>query len=104
MHYDIIEIPEVNVGKLVGQNPLNLRVDLFAFCLVHGASPRVDQVIDLRIYVKPSIRMPGRKARGVKGIIKDVRIFIASDPAQGVKLEGSFLDVGVKCGKLKAAN
>jgi hypothetical protein len=40
----------------------------------------------------------------VEGVIKDIGIFIAANPAQRVELEGSFQHVRIKRCKLKAAD
>src|SRR5215475_7775621 len=103
MNYYVIEVPQVDVGQVAGKNLLDLRVNLFALGLVHrGASP-VDQTIDLRIDVIAAVGMLGRKARGVKGVIEDVGILVAANPAERVELKRSFVHVGIKRSELETA-
>src|SRR6266700_6510053 len=48
--------------------------------------------------------MLGREAGRVEGIVKNVRVFIAADPAQRVDLKRAFHHVGIKSGEFKAAD
>src|SRR5437899_614054 len=96
VHQDIIQIPEIYVRQIAGEDLLDLRVDLGALALIELTAALRDQSVNLRIAVVTAIGAPGREAAGGEDSFKNVGILIAADPAQRINLEGSFGHVGVK--------
>src|SRR6266566_4278439 len=45
----VVLVPEIDIGKLLCENPLNLCVRLFARILIEFAARLVDQCVDARI-------------------------------------------------------
>src|SRR5208282_5365482 len=104
VHQHVIEIPQVDIGLILRQHLLNFSVQALAGVLIGLAARLVDQTINPRIGIKSAICPLGRESVGMKGILENVRIFIAADPAQRIKLESAAGDVGKKSSELKRAN
>ena len=104
VHQDIIQIPEIYVRQIAGEDLLYLGVDLSALALIELAAALRDQSVNLRIAVVTAVGAPGREAAGGEDSFKNVGILIAADPAQRIKLEGSFGHVGIKGGELHRTN
>src|SRR5207253_6152921 len=104
VHQNIIQIPEIYVRQIAGEDLLYLLVDLGALALIELAAALRDQSVNLRIAVVTAVGAPGREAAGGEDSFKNVGVLIAPDPAQRIKLEGSFGHVGIKGGELHGTN
>src|SRR5262249_12644611 len=100
-HQHIIEVPQVDRANLLGKDSLQPPVDLCAFLLIEFAPPFLDQLIHLRIAVKPAVGSTGRETRAIK-YIENIWVFISADPAQRVHLKQPARDVRKKGRKLEA--
>src|SRR6516164_2226509 len=105
MHHHVVQIPEIDVGQIAGQDLLDFGINLLAPGLVQGPVTLFQETVDAGIGVEPAVGAFGRKAGGVKRVFEDVRVLVAeADPAQVVELEVAVHDVGIKKRKLKAAD
>src|SRR5215469_497169 len=105
MDHHAIEVPEVNVGKLNRQDALDFSVNLLALLLVERAAAFLDQLVDTWVGIVTAIGTFGRETAGMKGVFKDIRVFIAvAQPAQGIHLEGAFSHISIKGCELKGAD
>src|SRR5437763_6726579 len=104
VHQDIIQIPEIYVGQIAGEDLLSLRVDLGALALIELAAALRDQSVNSRIAVVTAVGAPGREAAGGEDSFKNVGVLIAANPAQRIKLEGALGHVGIKGGELHGAD
>src|SRR5271155_2117067 len=102
-HY-VVEVPQVDVRQILGEDSLNLRVDLLACVLVRFAAGLLDERIQTRAGVIGAIGAIGGEFGRVEDVSKDVGIFVASDPAQGVQLIRSSDDIGKESGEFESAN
>src|SRR5438067_863881 len=100
VHQDIIQIPEIYVRQVAGKDPLHFSVNFFALVLVKLAAALSDKGVNLGIAVVTAVGAPGREAAAGEDSLKNVGVLIAADPAQRIKLEGSFAHVGIKGGEL----
>src|SRR5438105_3135856 len=100
VHQDIIQIPEIYVRQIAGKDPLHFSVNFFALVLVKLAAPVSDKGVNLRIGVITAVGAAGRETGGIEDIFENIRILVGADPAQRIKLEGSFGHVGIKGGEL----
>src|SRR6516162_9081558 len=71
---NIVEIPEIYVRQIFGEDSLNLAVNWLALCLVDFAACLVEQRIDVRIGVVTAIGALRRNAGGVKHIFEDIGV------------------------------
>src|SRR5437588_10554758 len=104
VHQDIIQIPEIYVRQVAGKDPLHFSVNFFALVLIELTAALRDQSVNLRIAVVTAVGAPGREAAAGEDSFKNVGVLIAADPAQRIKLEGSFGHVGIKGGELHGTN
>src|SRR5580692_4604822 len=104
MHHDVFDVPQIDVGQVVGENALDLRVDLFARVLVNFPASLIDQRIDTRVGVISAIGAVRRELGRMKNILENVRVFITSNPSQRVQLIGTARDIGKESGKFESAN
>src|SRR5664279_1912186 len=104
MYEHIIEIPEIDVRNIAGHYLLNLGIHALANALVGCLPSLIYKVIDARVGVKPAVCTFWREAVGVEGVFKDIRIFIAPNPAQRVELKCAACHVRKKGCGLKSTN
>src|SRR5258708_14277240 len=104
VHEHVIEVPQVYIWDIFGEDFLNFGVELLADILIGRASRLVDQTIDLRIGIETAVCAFGRESVGVKGVFKNIRVFVPADPAQRIKLESAARDIRKKCSELEGAN
>src|SRR5260221_14574573 len=67
VHEHVIEIPQVYIWDILGQNFLNFGVELLADILIGRASRLVGETIDLRIGIETVFYAFARESVGVKG-------------------------------------
>src|SRR5438552_16521593 len=94
VHQDIIQIPEIYVRQIAGEDLLYLRVDLGALALIELAAALRDQSVNLRIAVVTAAGAPGREAAGGEDSFNNVGVLIAADPAHRSTLQGPSAHVG----------
>src|ERR1700690_207638 len=104
MHQHIVEEPQVDVGKVVGQDRLNLIVNRLAKGGVRLCAALIDQRVEPRVDVEAAVRPVWRKLLGVKSVFENIGIFVAANPPQRIHLVGAASDVGKESGELKGAN
>ena len=104
VHEHVIEVPQIDIRHILCQHFLNFRVQPSAGILIGFAARLVDQPVDPRIGIETAVGAFGRESVGVKGVLKNIRIFVAADPAQRINLESAAGDVGKKCGELEGAD
>ena len=78
VHQHIVQIPQIDVRQVLGQDLLDLVVDDLAFCLIESAAAFANQFIDARIGVEGAIGALGSEAGGVEDVLEDVGIEIAA--------------------------
>src|SRR5580692_8067760 len=66
VHKNVIEIPQIDVWQIVGQDVLHLGIERLAYAWVDGASRLINQRIQLWVGVKPAIGSVRRKFRRVE--------------------------------------
>src|SRR5712691_8640185 len=104
MHQHVVEIPEINVGQVLRQDLLDFCVKLLSGVLVKLAASLVNQCIYARIGIVAAIGTVRRKLGGMKCVLEDVRVFVAADPAQGIKLVRAAGHVGKEGGEFKCTD
>src|SRR3954471_792545 len=100
----VVEIEQAQVRTIAGDDLLDLQIDRAALRLIDLATSLIDQLIHFGIVVKAAVESLGRKARAVKYSLKDVWIFVPSNPPQRIDLEGAFDDVGIEGREFKGAD
>src|SRR5579883_421694 len=93
VHQNIIEVPEVKIGKIYRKNLLELRIDLLALGLIGFLPPRGNQGVCFGIEIEPAVLAFGREVVRVEGVLENVGIVVPSDPPQRVQLESALRDV-----------
>ena len=89
--YDVVHVPQVDVGQIAGQDALDLGVNLPALFLVQRSVAFLKQVVHLGIGVTAPIGPLGREAGRVKSVFEDIRVLIAvTHPAQRIELKCAF--------------
>src|ERR1700678_4314736 len=104
MHQHVVEVPKINIRLVLRQDFLHFSVESLANILIGLVAGIIDAGIEVWIGIESAIRALGRESVGVKGILKNVGVFISANPAQGIKLKSATCDVGKKSSKLKGAN
>src|SRR5271157_6276084 len=104
MHQNVVEIPEIDVRQVYGDDLLDFIVDDFAFLLVDGAAAIADQLIHARVGVEGAVGALWSEAVRTEDMLENVGIEVAPNPAQGMELVRAFGDVGEERGKFKAAD
>src|SRR5215469_13358651 len=104
MHQNVVKIPQVNIGQVLGEDLLDLGIVVFAGVLVRFDSRPVNQGVDARVVVVLAVCPVGNNAGGVKGVFEEVGIFICAQPAQRIHLKFAMGDVGQKGGRFVAAD
>src|SRR5574340_1575856 len=99
----VVQVPEIDVGQVVGQEALQLSVNLLALFWIQFAAALVDEFVGARVGIVATIGAIGRGLAGLEGVLEDIGIVVAPDPAQGIKLEGALGHVGEEGGELVAA-
>ena len=100
VHQHIVEIPEIDVGQVFGDDALNFVIDDFALLLVERAAAFADQLVDPRVRVEGAVGALGREAGGVEDVFEDVGVLVAANPAHGIHLVGALGDVAEESRKL----
>src|SRR5215467_471122 len=105
MYQYVIEIPQVDVGKVSGQDPLNLAINALALLLIERASSFCEQAVQFGIGIVAAVGPFGSEAGGIECVFENIRVLVGiADPAQRVDLEGAFPDIRVEGRELKATN
>src|SRR5438105_15018833 len=99
MHHDVVQVPEVNVGQIMGQDFLYARVDFAAAGGIHFATALGDELIHFRIGVVAAVGASGSEAGGIEDVFEDVGVLVGAKPAHGKDLKGAIDDIGIKAGK-----
>src|SRR6266436_7351370 len=104
MHQYVVEIPQIDVRHLLSQSPLDFSIKLFAGVLVRFVACLVNERVHARVGEVAAIGAVRRELGGMKSIFKNVGVFVAADPAQGIKLEEAVGHVGEEGREFKSAN
>src|SRR5258706_4058221 len=104
MHKNVIQIPEIDGWQFLGKNALHLSIDQLTRVWINFAARLIDQGVHFLIRIRAAVGAVGRELRRVKGVFEDVGIFVASNPAQPIKLKSAMSYVGEKRCELEAAN
>src|SRR5215469_2622300 len=86
MDEHVVEVPEINVRKILGDDLLQLGIDDFALLLVEGGAALANELIDAWVGVEGAVGAFGREAGGVEDVLEDVGVLISTDPAHRVHL------------------
>lgn len=85
----VIRIPERNAGEIFGEDLLDSDVIFAPRNMIFFYRSIPQELIDAGIRIVTAISSLRRKAAGAVGIAKDVGVFIAANPTQGVDLKCS---------------
>src|SRR5712692_1071514 len=103
MYTHVVEVPEVEVGHVVGDDVLDLAEDPPALLAVGLYAGLVEQGIEPWVAVVDSVGSIGRNLSRVEDVFKDVWIVVGPYPAQRIELEIAVSDVGIERGELERA-
>src|SRR5260221_13639638 len=87
VHEHVIEIPQVYIWDILGEDFLNFGVQLLADILIGRASRLVGQTIDLRIGIETAVCPSGRESAGGKGRFKNIGVLVPASPSLRIKVE-----------------
>src|SRR5262249_25121551 len=104
MYQHIVVVPEIDIRDILRDETLKLGINLAARVFVNLATGPVNQPLHSRIRIVPAIGGVGRKPRRMEDVFKNIRIFVAADPAQTVQLEQSVSNIGKEGREFKGAN
>jgi hypothetical protein len=101
---DVVDVPEIYVGEIVGDDLLDLLKDLSAFVMVGSLAGLVEEHVELGVAIAAAIGAVGRNFVGGEDEFENVGVVVSADPALCVELEGAVSDVGVEGGEFLGAN
>src|ERR1700751_1910919 len=104
MHQQIVVVPKIDIRDLLRDQTLKLGINLAARAFVNLPATSVNQCINSRIRIVAAIGAVRRKLLRVEDVFKNIRIFVAADPAQAVQLEQSVSNIGKEGREFKGAN
>src|SRR5215831_12643719 len=104
VHQHVVEIPEIDVWQVIGQDLLHLVIDSFALLLVKGRTAFADERINFGVGIECAIGALGWKASRVEYVLEEVRVLVSADPAHRVHLIGALGDVAKERRELEGAN
>ncbi len=84
---DVVDVPEIYVGEIVGDDLLDLLKDLFALVAVGSLAGLVEKCVEVGVAVAAAIGAVGRNFVRREDEFKNVGIVISADPALRVELE-----------------
>src|SRR5712691_5156620 len=103
MYAHVVEVPEVEIGHVVGHDVLDLAEDPPALLAVSLYAGLVEQGIEPWIAVVAPVGAIGRNLARMEDVFKDVRIVVGPYPAQRIELEIAVSDVGIERGEFERA-
>src|SRR6202165_864553 len=104
MHDHVVKKPEVDVGKVGGQDHLDVGINSLAPAGIGLRTPFFDKRVDPRIHIEAAVGAMGRKFVGVENVLEDVWGFVAADPTQRIHLICAADDVCHERRRLKHAD
>ena len=84
---DVVDVPEIYVGEIVGDDLLNLEKDLAAFVVLGSLAGLVEERVKLGIAVAAPVSAIGRNFVGGEDEFENVGIVVTADPALRVELK-----------------
>src|SRR6202158_4875001 len=104
MHDHVVKKPEVDVGKVGGQDHLDVGINSLAPAGIGLRTPFFDKRVNPRIHIEAAVGAMGRKFVGVEHVLEDVWVFVAADPTQRIHLICAADDVYHERRRLKRAD
>src|SRR5574340_487909 len=68
----VVQVPEIDVGQILGQEALQLGVDLLPLLRVQFPAALVDEFVGARVGIVAAIGAIGRGFAGLEGVLEDV--------------------------------